>query len=208
MGMLDELLSKINHRVEGLENGGANRPFLLGISGFGGSGKSTLAGRLCIALPNARRVSIDSFWLPYCDTLSPEGEYPCFDRDRLRREVLEPARFGKVIRYQCLDDRESDFEAWRTVPDCRILVVEGCTLFHPTLRDYFDAKIWVGCPLEVATARGIARDNAQFSTIDKSVDMTAHWKEKWEPNERSFSAKHQPEKCADWMYSSVAPTPQ
>jgi uridine kinase len=201
-GELDELLQKINHRVSGLENSGVNRPFLLGISGFGGSGKSTLAARLSIALPSAQRVSIDSFWLPENDFLAPDGEYPCFDRERLRREVLESVRLSKPVRYQCLDDREKDFEAWRTVPDCRVLIVEGCTLFHPALRDYFDAKIWVDCPLEVATARGIARDNAQFSTGGESGDMTAHWKERWEPNEQYFMAKHHPENCADWHYES------
>jgi uridine kinase len=174
-------------------------PFLAGISGFGGSGKSTLATRLAIALPSARWLSIDNFWRPDLDIIAPDGEYPCFDRERLRHQVLEPARSGQPVHYQCLDDREKDYEVWRTVPECQVLIVEGCTLFHPTLRGYFDAKIWVDCPLEIATARGIARDNAQFGN---GVDMTAHWKEKWEPNERYFLAKHQPEKCADWQYRS------
>ncbi|MGC4047503.1 MAG: hypothetical protein QM758_27220 [Armatimonas sp.] len=161
---------------------------MIGISGFGGAGKSTLAGQLGTAI-NAPVVSIDCFWLPERDVLG--DDWPCFDRERLAREVLLPWRAGQEVRYQMGDDREADHGGWRTVPLCSRLIIEGCSVFHPVLLPLLDFKIWLEVPLEIATARGIARDSAQFG-----VDMTSHWKERWEPNERAFLERFQPQEAS------------
>jgi uridine kinase len=162
---------------------------IVGISGFGGSGKSTLAAELANEL-GAPVVSIDSFWLPESDILSED--WPCFERQRLKTEVLEPFCMRNNVRYRVSDDREADHGKLREVPATSVLIVEGCSLFHPELLRYFALKIWLDVPLEVATARGIARDNAQLG-----ADMTSHWKERWEPNERAFLQKFRPDLAAD-----------
>lgn len=165
------------------------RKGIVGISGFGGSGKTTLAGHLGEAI-GAPIVSIDSFWLPERDVLG--DDWPCFDRERLLHEVLLPWHAGQEVRYQIGDDREADYGGWRAVPFGPQLIVEGCSVFHPLLLPLLDFKIWLDIPLEVATARGIARDSAQFG-----VDMTSHWKERWELNERAFFEKFRPHEAAN-----------
>ncbi len=138
-------------------------------------------------------VSIDSFWLPEQDILSED--WPCFERERLKTEVLEPFRAGKRVVYRVSDDRETDHGGLREISSVPILIVEGCSLFHPDILEFFALKIWLDVQLEVATARGIARDNAQFG-----VDMTSHWKERWEPNEMAFLTKFRPDLAADVLF--------
>jgi uridine kinase len=162
---------------------------IIGISGFGGSGKSTLARQLAEHL-TAPVVSIDAFWLPERDVLGED--WPCFERERLAREVLVPWRAGREARYRVSDDRERDHGGWRIVPPGKRLIVEGCSLFHPNLLPLLDYTIWLEMPLELATARGIARDSAQFG-----VDMTAHWRARWEPNEQAFLERFRPDAAAD-----------
>src|SRR3954471_20007253 len=75
------------------------RPRVLGVSGFGGSGKSTLAERLRQALDGSAVVPGDEF----LNSRPPRGRsdgWDVMDRDRLRRQVLLPARDGKTVRYQ------------------------------------------------------------------------------------------------------------
>ena len=182
----------------------ASRPALVAISGFGGSGKTTLARQLKDKLGDAEVISIDDF---VSESLCERSEeWACFDRARFRRQVLEPARNGESIRYEVYDFGLHQVTERRSVGDTKFLLLEGCSIFHPDLMPYYDVSIWRDCPLEIATERGIKRDQAQAPHQDE-IWHTAHealWRTVWMPNEQDFFTKYQPAHLAAYVYCEDA----
>lgn len=179
---------KIEQAIRSLELP-KNCPAIIAISGFGGSGKTTLAAWLKQQLKDARVVSIDSFsnhkW-------HRNADWDNFDRSRFAREVLKPARANKFPLRFVHEPWPGNPEETITVPHTSYLIVEGCSIFHPDLLGYYDFKIWVGCPLEEATRRGMWRDRH----IHKD-EQDYYWQNIWMPNERDFYDKYHPDKTAD-----------
>ena len=192
-------MQKVLELIQNLELP-AGRPALVAISGFGGSGKTTLAQQLKDKLGDAEVISIDDF---VSDELCERSEdWTGFDRERFRQQVLEPARNGESIRYDIYDFGQRQFTERRSVRDTRFLLLEGCSIFHPDLMPYYDLSVWIDCPLEIATERGIKRDRAQAPHQDE-LWHTAHealWRTVWMPNEQDFFTKYQPACLADYVY--------
>jgi uridine kinase len=166
-----------------------DRPLIIAITGFGGSGKSTLAEKLRRQLNNAQVVSIDDFILER--NAGRSVDWDSFDRDRLRQQVLAPAMDGRGFNYQVYDWKEDKLGKRRTVPKCDYLIVEGISVFHPGLCDYYDFKIWVDCPLNIATARAVQRDRQWGNDHDEL------WRTVWSPNDRGYFHKYRPDLAAD-----------
>jgi uridine kinase len=163
----------------------SNDPVLIAIEGFGGSGKTTIAGKLKNQLQDASIVCIDDFIIK--DRLAQASwDSGVFDRDRLERQVLSPARHHQKIRYQKLvwdGDTLSDFI---TIPHVRYLIVEGISSYHPDIARYYDYKIWVNTPIEIAKERGFMRNNAQQWGV-------------WANNDLIYQQTYHPEKQADFV---------
>lgn len=172
------------------------RPLLIGISGFGGSGKSTLARKLASVLGGVEVVTTDDFWVPEQDLRS--DSWDAYDRDRLAREVLTPAREGQAITYQVFDWDTGALGGWRDVPASPYLVVEGIGLFHPHIFSYFDFTVWVDCPLEVAQERGLRRGREEYG-----IDETERWINVWTPNDHDFFERYRPDQQADIVYPNA-----
>ncbi len=171
-----------------------DRPLVITISGFGGAGKSTLAAQLKEQLGDAEIVPADDFIVGRAQERSTD--WNCYDRQRLQKQVLEPASHGKSISYQVYDWENDRLGEWRTVSTSKYLIVEGLSIFHPDLLRFYDFKIWVDCPLKVATKRGMSRD------ISKANNHDAMWLNIWMPNERDFMAKYRPDLAADITYNT------
>jgi len=174
-----------------------DRPLVVAISGFGGSGKTTLASLLQTQLRDAAVVTIDSFsnheWRRNAD-------WDNFDRTRFAREILVPAHKNVFpLRYAHVPWPGHVEIPQVEVPRPAVLIVEGCSLFHPGLLPYYDLKIWVDCPLEVATKRGMWRDRH----VHKN-EQDYYWQNIWMPNERDFSVKYRPDQIADWTIQTSA----
>lgn len=167
----------------------AGRPVVIAISGFGGAGKSTFAEKLHEAVPGSQVVSIDSFsthqWRRNTDWAN-------FDRDRFMREVLLPARANKFPLRYVHEPWPGNPEEEKTVPKTHCLIVEGCSIFHPNLLKHYNLKIWIDCPLDEATRRGMWRDRH----IHKN-EQDYYWLNFWMPNERDFFEKYRPDLAAD-----------
>jgi uridine kinase len=165
---------------------------LVAIEGFGGAGKTTFAEKLSHALGNAHVINIDDFIVKEKLT-EPSWDKGSFDRKRLERQVLTPATHQQPIRYQQLQWATNTLSEPKTVPPVDYLIVEGISSYHPDIAHYYDYKIWVDTPIEVAKARGKARD-AGNENADK-WDM-------WAENDLRYQEKYHPKEQADFVISN------
>ena len=169
---------------------GTKRPILIGIEGCGGSGKTTVARQLADTLGHAFVVAVDDFIVKEKLTES-SWENGVFDRARLERQVLAPARNGQPIRYQRLEWGTNTLSEPVVVPDVDYLIVEGITAYHPTIEHYYDFKLWIETPLELAAQRGHARDG--------SSENAAYWG-LWAQNDLAYQWRCHPEQRADYVF--------
>lgn len=171
---------------------GKSYPFIVAVSGFGGAGKSVLTVKLKAVLDDAEIISIDAFVVDHLSRRSEDWEG--FDRERLLKEVLVPAKKKQTIHYGIYNWEINTVMETKTIQPTTFLIVEGCSIFHPDLMSYYDYSIWIDVPLEEATRRGIQRDRMQ------GADWDDNWHSIWMPNENDFFAKYRPDMKADFIY--------
>lgn len=177
----DEIAQAIRHLPK------KSKPIIIGIEGFGGSGKTTLANQLAQILGDAYVVNIDDFIVKEKIT-EPSWDKGGFDRDRLEQQVLLPASKQELIQYQELIWETNQLSAPKIVPQVQCLIIEGISCYHPNIEQYYDFKIWVDTPMDIAKARGKARD-AGNENVDK-------WN-MWAENDLDYQKKYHPEQRAD-----------
>jgi uridine kinase len=172
------------------------RPAVVGIDGVGGAGKSTLAGRLVAGIPHAGLLSGDDFYREMPDGeragLRPEEGYQrYFDWQRLRREVLVPAREGR----RELVYRRYDWPAGRLGgvvrrPMPEVLVVEGVYTLRPDLADLLDVTVWVS----------VGQPARQRRLLERGQD-SAEWIRRWAAAEDHYTETVRPWLAADLVVS-------
>ncbi|HSH31098.1 MAG TPA: hypothetical protein VK963_00310 [Candidatus Saccharimonadales bacterium] len=175
------------------QNPPTRKPILIGIEGFGGSGKTTVAERLKTALGNAYVIGIDDFIVKE-RLLEHSPEEVGFDRARLEQQVLVPAHNGQPIKYQRLEWVENRLSDPISVPPVDCLIIEGISSCHPDIAKYYDYKIWVEAPIEVAKQRGKQRDAGN--------ENEQHW-DLWAKNDLAYQAKYHPEQQADFVIDNT-----
>lgn len=174
------------------QNNKQHKPVLIAIEGFGGSGKTTLAEQLKGALQDAYIINIDDFIIK-AKLTEPSWDKGAFDRVRLEQQVLTPATTGKDIAYQKLIWVTDTLSEPIAVPQVAYLIVEGISSYHPNIAKYYDYKIWVDTPIELAKERGHARDG--------SNENAQHW-DLWTENDLKYQQKYHPEEQADFVISN------
>lgn len=161
-------------------------PVLAAIDGRCGSGKTTLAAFLQNALP-CSVIHMDDYYLPMGERQENWMEIPAgnMDLNRLRREVLEPARAGLPVvsrPYRCADGQ---FLPPQQLPPQSLLLVEGSYSLHPLLRDCYHYTIFLTCSPQIQQQR-LAVRNPQALPRFQSI---------WIPLEeryfRQFAIPHQ-----------------
>lgn len=150
---------------------------LIAIDGRCASGKTTLAKRLSHAL-SAPFVSCDDFFLPpekrTSERLSEVGGN--MERERLLSEVITPFLQGKAVSYRRFDCQTASYGNTVTLPESRILIVEGAYACHESLWDYYDLPIFLTVSKEEQAKRILARNP------EKANDFF----EKWIPMEECY----------------------
>ncbi len=155
------------------------KPAIIAISGFGGAGKSTFADLLGSAI-NASVVCIDQFGIDR--TIENYTHWRGMDFERLEKEIIIPF----------LKDKN---------PSAGLLIVEGVGLFRPELLKYFDYKIWIDLPQDIATLRGKSRDRERRGdTEDPNWD--AKWDGPWKRNDEEYFNTYRPDRVADLVISN------
>jgi uridine kinase len=170
-----------------------SRPVLIGIEGYGGSGKTTVAQRLAEALGDACVVSIDDFIVKEKLTVASWDD-GAFDLARLEEQVLLPASQGQPVSYQRLQWETNTLSEAIAVPDVDYLIIEGISSYHPSIEHYYDYKIWVESPREVAQQRGHTRDG--------SNENAQYW-EIWAKNDVAYQQQYHPEQRADCVFANA-----
>lgn len=165
---------------------------VVGLSGIGGAGKSTLAADVEGRLPGLAVVPADGF-LVRDRCLAITDDWSGLDRERLRGQLLAPFRAEGAATWDEYD-WASDSYAPRSLPPCRILLVEGVGLLHPSL--HWDLAVWLGADPDEALSRAMARD------VRQGVDL-AGWAI-WSETDRRYVARFRPERTADLVIDAAS----
>lgn len=166
-------------------------PLVVGIEGFGGSGKTTFAAALAALLADAVVVPMDDF-IVRSHVLDARWDEGAYDHARLERDVLRPARSRSTIRYRAFDWAANRLGATVDLGAHDVVIVEGITAYHPRVDSYFDVRIWVDTPIEIARERGRARDEGN--------ENAQHW-DLWAATDLEHLARNRPRDRADYLVS-------
>jgi len=168
---------------------------LVALDGRCGSGKTTLAEQLTERFPQSITVHTDDFYLPSSRRVTGWEKIPCANMDiqRLRDEVVAPARAGQAFSYQAYSCREGAYLPPRPLSPAPLVIVEGSYSCHPTLADCYDLKVFVTCSKEEQARRLLAREGERYS------GFTA----RWIPLEEGYFAKFQIEQTVDFILDTT-----
>lgn len=173
-------------------------PAIIAVSGFGGSGKSTISKKLSECLDKAPVVCVDSFFID--NTTTVYSLWDIMDFDRLTNEVLIPFSLGKeIISYGHYDWGNNSIKHQISVPKSKYLIVEGVGLFRPELLEFFDYKIWIDCPIDMALERGKQRDQVLYDDSQEEK-----WDGIWKENDLQCFNTYKPKEIADLIVNNVA----
>ena len=170
-------------------------PVLVALDGRCGSGKTTLAAQLAQQFPQSITVHTDDFYLPPASRVANWEQIPCanMDLERLRAQVLTPARAGQAIPYRAYSCRAGAYLPEQCFAPQPLVIVEDSYSCHPTLADCYDLKVFVTCSKEEQARRLLAREGERYS------GFTA----RWIPLEEGYFAKFQIEQTVDFILDTT-----
>lgn len=147
-----------------------NAPAVAAVDGRCGSGKTGFASLAANVLARAANlVHMDDFYLPPERRKADWMEVPAgnMDLERVREEVLHPARAGRLEAYRPYDCRTGRLREPVELNGGSLTIVEGTYSQHPALAGCYDYKIFLTCDREEQTRRLRAREGEYFPTFDR-----------------------------------------
>jgi uridine kinase len=158
---------------------------VIAVDGHSGGGKTTFAKLLAAGLEAALLSTDDFAWwhsmFDWHDILIPNG--------------IRPLRALQSIDYQPPAWIERDRQGSIKVEAKPYLIVEGVGAMQSAMRAELDFCIWVQSDVEVAEARGIARDLAERPD---PIEAKRFWDE-WQAQEVPFQERERSWEVADLL---------
>ena len=105
--MISTTLSPLVEKLSNFLSAHPDHPVLVALDGRCGSGKTTLSAQLARQFPQSITVHTDDFYLPPASRVANWEQIPCanMDLERLRAQVLTPARAGQAVPYRAYSCR-------------------------------------------------------------------------------------------------------
>lgn len=167
------------------------QPFVIAIDGYGGSGKSTLSKELKQLLPNALAIETDNFIKYPHETNVFEHDWMAIEKDVLARLKTDDSVVTKAYDWNTLGPKKE------SQPVGHFVIVEGISLLDEKYVNYYDLKIWIDCPYEIALERGKKRDKEEQGT-----DHDELWETVWGPGSRQYFQRVRPDLKADVLFKT------
>lgn len=158
-----------------------NKLLIIAIDGRCGGGKSTL-GTLLTEQFDCNIFHMDDFFLPFEMRTSKRLEEAGgnVDYERFEEEILIPLQNNKTITYRRYLCNKWDFSKPIKVEPKQLNIVEGSYSIHPTLRNYYDYKIFITIDSKLQYQRILKRNGKE-----KLQDFL----NKWIPMEEYYFAE-------------------
>ena len=133
--MISTTLFPLVEKLSTLLSAHPDHPVLVALDGRCGSGKTTLAAQLARQFPQSITVHTDDFYLPPASRVANWEQIPCanMDLERLRAQVLTPARTGQAVPYRAYSCRAGAYLPEQCFAPQPLVIVEGSYSCHPTL---------------------------------------------------------------------------
>lgn len=200
-----ELIARLAEWAAGIR---LPHPIRVAVDGVDAAGKSTLATELVEPLTrlgrHVIRASIDGFHRPRSERyqrgeLSPQGYYSdSFDYEALKLHLLRPLGPRGSLRYRAaVFDHRSDMavsQPSQLAPANAILLFDGIFLMRPEIDPYWDARVYVRVPLQIAMERGVERDSGQGTAAPQ---LRHRYETRYAPAQRFYLETVRPEQTAD-----------
>jgi len=181
-----QFFSEITQRIDSLL--AQRKEITVAIDGMSGSGKSTLAGDLS-KIYDCNVFHMDDFFLrPEQRTAERMQEIGGnVDYERFSHEVLEKLKKNQEFSYQIYDCSQGRLTDYIKVSPKMLNIVEGVYSMHPTLRDYYDLKIFLCIDAKTQVQRILERSGEYI--LQRFIN-------EWIPMENEYFSKMKiPETC-------------
>lgn len=183
---------------------------LVGISGIDASGKGFITAKLAEEIQqkgfNAANINLDGWLnLPHI-RFNPNNPAVHFYENAIRFDemfetLILPLRENRSIQLTA-DFAEETAIKFRKheyfYKDIDIILLEGIFLLKNDFRKYFDVKIWIECPFEIALQRAIARSQEGLS----AEETIKAYETIYFPAQKIHFATDAPQKSADLVWQN------
>jgi uridine kinase len=165
-------------------------PYVIAVDGFGGSGKSTLCNHLSKLLTDSMIIQTDDF-------IKSPHEPNVFEHDW---QAIEDKVLKRIKTDNAITVKIYDWHILGAIPDVkaaikRYVLIDGIGLLESKFTQYFDLKIWMDCPYELALERGKKRDKEE-----QGVDHDELWDTIWGPGSQDYFKRARPDLRADVLF--------